>query len=171
MDPGCETFAASHSVHAQDPPPPHPHRSTGGAAQWASVPPTLLRHRRGSSAAGVGRVVTRRPHPALARPPATPSTCEKICLGNRHRTGRRTHTHVPAGPRASKQSVGEAFVLAITQPSVKTLITTVERDDTQLWRGRRRFFYFYFLKRGAAVTTQEDPREGLFFLCFLFFLF
>lgn len=70
-----------------------------------------------------------------------------------------THTR-PTGPRASKQSVGEAFVLAITQPSVKTLITTVEQDDTQLWR---RFFYFYFLKSGAAVTTQEDPEEGFFF--------
>lgn len=104
------------STPRTSPPPPHPqhpHRSTGGAAQWASVPPTLLRHRRGSSAAGVGRVVTRRPHPALARspalspshPPATPSTCEKIRLRNRHRTGRRTHTHTSPLARAQVNKV------------------------------------------------------------------
>lgn len=144
------------------PPPtaPTPHRSTGGA----SVALTLRHRRRSGCAAGAGelavhtlRLLARWTHPPHGRRSASE---------NRHRTGPALTR--PAGPRASTQSVGGAFVSAITQPSVKTLITTVARDDTQLWRGSRRFFYFYFLKRGAAVTTLEDPREGFLFYCFFF---
>lgn len=143
-----------------------PHCSAGGAAQRG--PPSLPHFcATAGGAAGWGGGGDGPQSTPCARPPATPSTWEKI---SRLRT-RRAHTHarVPLARNASKQSVDEAFVLAITQPSVKTLITTVEQDDSQLWRGGRRFSYFYFLKSEAAVTTQEAPREG--FVCARAFFF
>lgn len=164
-DPGCETSAASHTGHA----PSLLHRWCCSAGPSHTTAPPQGEQRRSGWWRGWGlavhtlhspaRLPTRPPHPPHVKRSAASETVTALA---------GAHTR-PAGLHASKQSVGEAFVLAITQPSVKTLITTVEQDDTQLWSGKRRFFYFYFLKSEAAVTTQEDPREDFFFVCFLFF--
>lgn len=137
-----------HRWAAQWGPPSLPHFCTtaGGerAVEWAG----------GGSPTTPTTPCARLPHPPHVKRSSISETVTAL-----------SHTHVPLARNPSKQSVDEAFVLAITQPSVTTVITTVEQDDTQLWRRGRRFFYFYFLKSGAAVTTQKDPREGFFLMC------